>query len=65
MSEEYIEWTKRLGQRHYAKAGSSNETLCGRPMLGNNYADIILDDEKTDCDECVSKMTKEAFSEDV
>jgi hypothetical protein len=30
------EWTKRLGQQHWNIAGKG-QTLCGKPMLGNNY----------------------------
>lgn len=55
-SIEYIEWTKRLGQRHWAKVGFDSTTLCGRPMLGNNYVKVIPDNEKTDCNDCVQKM---------
>ena len=45
------EWTKRLGQQHWSKS-SQNETLCGMPMLGNNYAKHIKDEDKNPCAEC-------------
>ena len=50
------EWTKRLGQRHWSKSNEP-ETLCGRPMLGNNYADRIPDSEKQDCEECARRKS--------
>jgi len=53
MSKDLIVWTKKLGQRHYALAGFNHETLCGRPMLGNNYADVIPVNEQEECDECL------------
>ena len=48
-------WTKRLGQRHYTRDGMT-ETLCGRPMLGNNYASIIPESEQEECEECVEAL---------
>ncbi len=56
MPEEYIVWTKKLGQRHYAKAGFNSETLCGMPMLGNNYVNVIPFDEQEECEECRKVM---------
>lgn len=69
MAEEYIVWTKKLGQRHYAKADLfkepflasflnqvHSETLCGMPMLGNNYAKVIPFDEQKECEECRKVM---------
>jgi len=49
----HYEWTKRLGQQHFAESGK-NETLCGKPMLGNNYAKHLTDEEKTPCNECAA-----------
>lgn len=46
-----FEWTKRLGQQHWS-IPSTGETLCGRPMLGNNYAKHIDNKDKTPCDKC-------------
>ncbi len=51
MSLKTYEWTKRLGQQHLSMNDSST-TLCGKPMLGNNYATVLDDDEKTPCDQC-------------
>ena len=31
------EWTKKLGQQHFSVPNEPT-TLCGMPMLGNNYA---------------------------
>ena len=52
MSEEkYFDWVKRLGQWHFAEMGKG-VTLCGRPMLGNNYADMIEIEERKMCKDC-------------
>lgn len=47
----YREWTKKLGQKHWSKDGESG-TLCGMPMLGNNYAKVLKDEHKKECEEC-------------
>ena len=53
---EFSEWVKRLGQQHWALFNRSNgETLCGRPMLGNNYARHLPDEDKVPCEECAAK----------
>jgi hypothetical protein len=50
---EYSDWVKRLGQWHLAEKGSiQGVTLCGRPMLGNNYAEMIEEDKREQCKEC-------------
>jgi len=48
------EWTKKLGQQHIClnTPQLKQTTLCGKPMLGNNYADIIPPAYKTQCLEC-------------
>lgn len=49
-------WTKRLGPRHISGNGtthSTSQTMCGKPMLGNNYS--YGEGARTDaepCDEC-------------
>lgn len=48
-------WTKRLGQKHYTRDGMT-ETLCGKPMLGNNYADIIPESGQIECEECLKVL---------
>ena len=40
-------WQKRIGDVHI---GGRNTTLCGRPMLGNNYAEK---DAEITCEECI------------
>ena len=45
-------WVKKLGQSHLA--GKSSETLCGTPMLGNNYADVIPEHKQKKCGDCYS-----------
>lgn len=48
-----FEWTKRLGHQCWSIPGSgTGQTLCGRPMLGNNYAKHIDDKDKKPCDKC-------------
>lgn len=44
-------WTKRIGDTHIAGV---NGTLCGRPMLGNNYA--TQKEQFATCAECVKVM---------
>ena len=44
------DWVKRLGQWHLS--GDDHRTKCGCPMLGNNYARVIPEDERTKCKEC-------------
>jgi len=55
---QFYEWTKRLGQQHWARGGDY-VTLCGRPMLGNNYSSHIKDRYKTTCDECKQLLSEE------
>ena len=56
---KYWEWTKRLGQRHWSDGGS--RTFCGMPMLGNNYARIIPDDQKKDCEKCLKAIEADKY----
>lgn len=51
------DWVKRLGQWHFS--GDDGKTLCGCPMLGNNYARVIPEKERTPCTECHEKISKE------
>lgn len=41
-------WTKKLDEMHLC--GPDSSTVCGRPMLGNNYAEYFPKREK--CKEC-------------
>ena len=51
-------WTKRIGPRHISGNGISKEhehtTLCGKPMLGNNYSyrNVAGDDVREDAEPC-------------
>lgn len=47
-------WVKKLGQWHYADdtPGLEGRTICGRPMLGNNYAEAIPEEKRVPCKEC-------------
>jgi len=47
-------WTKKLGDMHLS---GKNITLCGKPMLGNNYSDIRKDVPM--CKECESQANRE------
>ena len=54
-------YIKRLGQQHLAEPGQST-TLCGQPMLGNNYArealqPHIVGDIKR-CEKCYAILDK-------
>ena len=48
-------WVKRLGQHHLSQDNAS-VTLCGKPMLGNNYAGHIPQNELKPCKECHDKV---------
>jgi len=60
MSTKFTEWTKRLGQQHFAMYDGTGRTLCGMPMLGNNYAhgywlgDAMYD--RAPCSQCAERM---------
>ena len=38
-----LDWVKKLGQWHLS--GGNGQTRCGVPMLGNNYAKYIPENE--------------------
>jgi|TARA_R110000796_G_scaffold163493_1_gene280421 hypothetical protein len=56
MSTKFTEWTKRLGQQHFAMYDGTGRTLCGMPMLGNNYAHAMHDEDKAPCSQCAERM---------
>jgi hypothetical protein len=45
-----LDWVKKLGQWHLS--GGNGQTRCGVPMLGNNYAKYIPENERTKCEKC-------------
>ena len=45
------DWVKKLGQWHIVDP-QKGVTRCGLPMLGNNYARLINDEERTKCSKC-------------
>ncbi len=53
-----VEWTKRLGQQHWHRSDES-ETLCGMPMLGNNYASHLSQQQKQPCGRCIDVIITE------
>ena len=48
--ETYRPWVKKLGQWHLAD--DDGKTRCGVPMLGNNYAKYIPENERIKCAKC-------------
>tara|TARA_R110000796_G_scaffold191290_1_gene307944 strand:- start:169 stop:420 length:252 start_codon:yes stop_codon:yes gene_type:complete len=52
---QFNEWTKKLGQQHWSDP-NSHTTLCGKPMLGNNYANHIEEENKTACQVCLKSL---------
>ena len=48
--ETYRPWVKKLGQWHLAD--DNGKTRCGVPMLGNNYAKYIPENERSKCAKC-------------
>lgn len=53
MKKNISQWTKRLDTMHYVNR-DEHTTICGKYMLGNNYAKENQDRE--DCKECVNKL---------
>jgi len=61
----YHLWQKKIGEVHISRSGEP-ETICGRPMLGNNYAfhrgygtlGDIPEEEKI-CKVCLDTYSKE------
>jgi hypothetical protein len=47
-------WTKKLGPTHIS--GDDGSTLCGIPMLGNNYSKFILN--YVFCEKCLALMSE-------
>jgi hypothetical protein len=67
MEDTYYDFVKKLGDWHLASSLNSNgRTLCGRPMLGNNYArDYMQFDRKKlvkKCQKCFEIYEKETNS---
>jgi hypothetical protein len=56
MATKFSEWTKKLGQQHFAMADGTSTTLCGMPMLGNNYARDYHQEDKTPCTTCAERV---------
>jgi len=51
---QFYEWTKKLGQQHWS-IPNEHGTLCGMPMLGNNYARVYDQEDKTPCRSCAER----------
>ena len=58
--KKYRNWVKRLGQAHLWDLDLEipHSTLCGMPMLGNNYTDRIPEKQWKKCDKCYAKKEK-------
>ena len=54
-----FELTKRLGQQHWSYP-NAGVTLCGVPMLGNNYSHLLAEADKVTCTVC-SRIEAEGF----
>ena len=50
LNETYPAWVKKLGQWHLVD--DDGKTRCGVPMLGNNYAKYIPENDRTKCPKC-------------
>ena len=48
--DDRLSWVKKLGKWHLS--GGNGETICGKPMLGNNYAKYIPENEREKCPDC-------------
>lgn len=60
----FNEWTKKLGQQHFSVPNTPT-TLCGKPMLGNNYASAYGQQDKTPCEECEEELAYRVSSEEL
>jgi hypothetical protein len=49
-------WQKKLGPAHIA--GNESLTLCGLPMLGNNYSKFLDLNNLNLCEECLKLHSK-------
>jgi hypothetical protein len=47
-----MDWVKRLGQWHISNPEKPGECKCGMPMMGNNYAYDIPEEERKKCPKC-------------
>jgi hypothetical protein len=60
MKPYYANYVKRFGQWHLSRADKCNGlTLCGVPMLGNNYELDIPEKDRAKCPSCWDKFIKE------
>ena len=50
---KYFNWVKRIRQAHLS--GPASVTLCGMPMLGNNYARDYEQQHWNRCEKCYNK----------
>ena len=57
MADNTYLWTKKCDDLHFT-VGSEATTLCGRPMLGNNYAKVYeqFDPTRTTCAKCKEEL---------
>lgn len=55
MEVSNFKWKKKIGDTHATAKGHSSGTLCGIPMLGNNYADQAGD---VTCSKCLTLLSE-------
>lgn len=48
-------WTKKIGPSHIA---GKTTTLCGIPMLGNNYSWSVDVNNLSLCEDCIKKLDR-------
>lgn len=46
-------WAKKFSEIHI---GNRNKTLCGRPMLGNNYNHVAIEEDRQVCLCCLNHL---------
>lgn len=47
-------WTKKFSEIHLTKADPfCGQTKCGMPMLGNNYSEIAIKEDREICQACL------------
>lgn len=57
---KYSSYVKALGQWHLCRVDRvDGRTLCGVPMLGNNYRMDIKPDDRRPCEKCFKVMEEQ------
>ena len=64
VEEDLMAWTKKLDLMHYAIGDFNSETLCGKVMLGNNYASMFPKGTREECPVCLDEVKKRGLKHD-